>query len=214
MPPVWSRLKLALISSSVSLLFLLLINHMDCLSAEVIILGVSPSAINIITSKTTRNYRHKSRFNFMVPKSIPFLTPQHKENRVTWCEQHIWTRWNRLIFSDESRFELYYAKIGRWSRDRPKNSRPKFSLSLMIWGYITFKKKSPFIFIKGTIDSLKYQEIFQEAWPKFRQLHPRGFTFQQNGATPHRSRSTEKWLWENQWHVTQWPVNSLDLNPI
>ena len=31
---------------------------------------------------------------------------------------------------------------------------------------------------------------------------------------PHRSKSTEKWLPENQWHVTQWPANSLDLNPI
>jgi len=61
------------------------------------------------------------------------------------------TRWNRWIFSDESRFELYYAKIERWRKERPKNSRPKFPQSLMIWGDITFKGKSPLIFIKGTI---------------------------------------------------------------
>jgi len=52
-----------------------------------------------------------------------------------------------------------------------KNPRPKFPQSLMIYGAITFKGKSPLIFIKGTIDSLKYQEILQEAWPTFRQLH-------------------------------------------
>ena len=39
-----------------------------------------------VTSRTIRNYLHKSEFNFMVPKSIPFLTPQHKKNRATWCE--------------------------------------------------------------------------------------------------------------------------------
>jgi len=61
----------------------------------------------------------------------------------------------------------------------------------MIWGTITFKGKSPLIFIKITIDSLKYHEILQEAWPTFRQLHPRGFTFQQDGATPHNSKSPE-----------------------
>jgi len=65
-------------------------------------------------------------------------------------------------------------------------------------GAITFKGKSPLIFIKGTIDSLKYQEIIQEAWTKFRQLHPRRFTFQQDGATPNHSKSTEKWLREIQ----------------
>ena len=67
----------------------------------------------------------------------------------------------------------------------------------MIWGAITFKEKLPLIFIKGTIDSLKYQEILQEAWSTFRQLHQRGFTFQQDGATKYRSKSTEKWLREN-----------------
>jgi len=56
---------------------------------------------------------------------------------------------------------------------------------------ITFKEKSPLIFIKGTIDSLKYQEILQKAWPPFRQL-PLKFTFQRDGATPHHSKSTEK----------------------
>jgi len=67
-----------------------------------------------VTSRTIRNYFCNSGFNFMVPKCIPYLTPQHKENRVTWCEQHMRTRWNRWIFSDECRFKLHYAKIGRW----------------------------------------------------------------------------------------------------
>ena len=116
-----------------------------------------------VTSRSIRNYLHKSGFNFTVLKSIPFLTPQHKENRATWCEQHMRTRLNRWIFSDESRFKLYYGKIGRWSKERPKNSRPKFPQSLMISGAITFKEKSPLIFIKGTIDSLKYPEILPEA---------------------------------------------------
>jgi len=66
-----------------------------------------------VTSRTTRNYLHKSGFNLIVPKSISFLTPQHEENRIAWCEQHMRTRWNRWIFSDESRFELYYAN-NKW----------------------------------------------------------------------------------------------------
>jgi len=73
------------------------------------------------------------------------------------------TRWNRWIFNDESRFELYSAKIGIGSKERLKNPKPKFPQSLMIWGAITFKGKSTYIFIKRTIDSLKYQKILQEA---------------------------------------------------
>ena len=100
------------------------------------------------------------------------------------------TRWNRWIFSDESRLELYNEKMERWSKERP-NPKPKFLQSLMILDAIAFKGKSSLIFIKGTIDNLKFQEIFQETWSTFRQLHPRGFIFQQDGAAPHRSKSTE-----------------------
>ena len=42
-----------------------------------------------IIYRTIRNYLHKSGFNFLVTKSIPFLTQQQKENRVMWCEQHM-----------------------------------------------------------------------------------------------------------------------------
>ena len=49
-------------------------------------------------------------------------------------------------------------------KERPRNPKAKFPQSLMILVAITFKGKSPFIFIKGTIDSLKYEEILQEAW--------------------------------------------------
>ena len=42
--------------------------------------------------------------------------------------------------------------------------------------------------------------------------------FQQNNATPHSSPATRKWLEEEAkkhgFSITQWPANSLDLNPI
>ena len=81
------------------------------------------------------------------------------ENRVKWCQEHEKTRWNNWIFSDESKFELYDYKNRRWARSKP---------SLMIWGAISSKGKSKLIFIRGIVNSKKYQEILKEAEPSLK----------------------------------------------
>ena len=67
--------------------------------------------------------RYKFGYKFLVPKIIPFLISQHRENMITWCQEDMRTRWNPWIFSDETRVELYSAEIGRWSKERPRNPR-------------------------------------------------------------------------------------------
>ena len=91
--------------------------------------------------------------------------------------------------------------------------RPKYSPGIMVWGAISYRGKSDLIIVKGTVDSVKYQEILTKAEPKLKQLYPRGFIFQQDGARCHTSGSSMSWFATRGWQTSEWPANSPDLNP-
>ena len=84
----------------------------------------------------------------------------------------------------------------------------------MVWGAIGSKSKTELQVIKGNINTQQYQEIFVKADDELKRLYPRGFTFDQAGASCHTSQSTMNWLQTSGWRVSPWPSNSPDLNPI
>ena len=68
-----------------------------------------------------------------------------------------------------------------------------------------------------SIDSDKYQAVLAKAMPSIDTMFPGGteWTFQQDGARCHTSRSTKKWLREQDFKpLDPWPANSPDLNII
>ncbi|GFW66012.1 transposable element Tcb1 transposase [Trichonephila clavipes] len=68
--------------------------------------------------------------------------------------------WNKVVFSDESRFNLSSDdnRVRVW-RPRGKRLNPAFSLQLhtsptvgvMVWGAIAYNTRSPLVLIRGTI---------------------------------------------------------------
>ena len=76
------------------------------------------------------------------------------------------------------------------------------------------KVKLDYRVVKGNINSEKYQEILAKAQDELKRLYQKGFVFVQDGASCHTSQSTMEWLQTSGWHVSPWPSNSPDLNPI
>ena len=150
-----------------------------------------------VIPRTIRNYLNRSGYYSLSPKITSLLKPHHKDNRVSWCQRHMRTHWGRWIFSDESRFDLFRVQVKRWAKERPRVGRPKFCPGIMVWGAIGLRGKSDLIVVKGTINSLKYQDILSAALPSIQRLCPRGFVFQQDGASCHTSRSTRKYFEDN-----------------
>lgn len=167
-----------------------------------------------VTSRTIRNYLHRAGFKNLTPSFKPLLTQAHKQKRMEWCQKHIRTRWHNWIFTDESRFQLYTNKVGRWCKQRPSIGKPKLGPAIMVWGGISSKGKTDLQIIKGTIDSAKYQQILATAQPSIQKLFPKGSIFQQDGASCHTSKSTKLWFGRSKWKVSDWPAQSPDLNPI
>ena len=80
------------------------------------------------------------------------------------------TEWNYIIWSDESRFELFNNDSRNWVWRR-KNERyntdclkptVKNSIGVMVWGCFCNNKLGPLVLIEGTLNSDRYIELLKE----------------------------------------------------
>jgi hypothetical protein len=95
------------------------------------------------------------------------------------------------------------------------NRTVKFPKGVMIWG-ISAKGLGNFEFIDGIVNAEKYQKILTNGLlPSINKLHAEeNSIFQQDGASCHTAKSTQKWLSEKGITVLSWPSSSPDLNII
>ena len=69
-----------------------------------------------ISTSTVRNYLHQEGYFGRVAKKKPFVSENNRKKQLGWC----WMRkdwneeWNKVIFSDESRFELFNNDSHNW----------------------------------------------------------------------------------------------------
>ena len=151
------------------------------------------------------------------------LNAQQIKKRIGFCRSHCeWKleEWHKVIFSDETKIELHPRR--REYVRRPKKSRynPKYTAktvkfcgkSITVWGAIKADGSRVLIKCDGTIDSQEYQLILTEGLIPFYHVHE---LFQHDGASCHTSRSTKKFLDENNINCLEnWPPQSPDLNII
>lgn len=152
-------------------------------------------------------------------KVKPTLTENHQKFRVDWALSrcHPNFDWSKWIFSDEKKFNLdgpdgyrYYWKIEGmddkiFSRD--SNSRR----SVMVWGAISKNGCTPLVEVPKKCNATKYCELLKEGLIPY---YDDGDVFQQDGASCHRARETQRFLEENRIETVPWPAKSPDLNPI
>ncbi|CAJ0749176.1 1748_t:CDS:2, partial [Entrophospora sp. SA101] len=71
-----------------------------------------------VSNWTVLNELHNMQYRSTVPKSIPLLTTSHKQNRVAFAIKYRKQNWNKVIFSDETTFQIFrntqkvFYKIG------------------------------------------------------------------------------------------------------
>ena len=127
------------------------------------------------------------------------LTARHRAACLKWAQRHFrWGRqqWDRVLFSDESRFNLSHhdGRILVFSRgerfaDNCLIERDRFGGgSVMVWGGIMGRRKTNLIVVQGNLNAQGYiNQILQPEAVPFLQRHGPAILMHDN-ARPHVAR--------------------------
>ena len=84
---------------------------------------------------------------------------------------------------------------------------------VMFWGGIGGLGLTPLVKVEGRMNSVMYQQLLaNNLIPNVNRISGRGWIFQQDGASCHRSHSTMNWLREQNIDTIEWPPYSPDMN--
>lgn len=162
------------------------------------------------------------------PRKKPLLTRNMRQKRLEWAKRHRhWTEedWRRVIFSDESKFNLHgsdgrnyvFRRDGEaYHPDCVKNT-VKHPLSQMVWGCITSEGVGRLHFVNGTVNQNAYIDILELSLrgtisDQFGDT--RSVIFQDDSAPCHRAAKVTEYKARLGIQSLEWPGNSPDLNPI
>ena len=164
-----------------------------------------------------------------------FLTAETKakrfeRSRVLLDEIRNNTQLGEIVFSDEKVFTVEQAFnrkndtiIAATAKDIPKSlktvSRRQKPQSVMVWGAVSKTWKSPLIFVpercKVNIEVSVNNVLIPFLTAARGHFGNRAWTFQQDGATSHTSKRTQRWCADHLprfWTKSMWPPSSPDLN--
>ncbi|GFW18034.1 transposable element Tc1 transposase [Trichonephila clavipes] len=130
-------------------------------------------------------------------RALP-LTPEHRQLRLQWCQaRSMWnvTDWQKVVFSDESRFVL-----------GTDDNRVR------VWRRPAYDSRSTLIVRRETLTDQRYvDDILRPHVGPFLNGLP-GAIFQQDNARPHTARVAQDFL--RHFQTLPWPARSPDLSPV
>ena len=181
--------------------------------------------IDIHSSTVRRRLLENNRPAYRPIKS-QFLTEQMKIRRLQWCKEHeTWSSedWGRVIFSDESSFEIQPPSsqfIRRFRGEQPTRDlfQPGFRhpKKVMLWSCMSVNGPGRVHVVEGSMNSVQYKEVISHSViPQIDEwFGTEPYWFQQDLAPCHTSRVVKAFYEEKHVNVLSWPGNSPDLSPI
>jgi len=180
-----------------------------------------------ISAVTIRRTLKKVGFGARIPRRKPAMTEAHCQARLEFAHAHEkWTvrEWRRVLFSDESTFtQFQQGRQGKVWREPGEELNPdciastvKHSPSKMFWGCFSWNGLGPIVPLKGSVTGETHAETIRKyVVPTLQKHFPRGNgIFQEDNATPHRSKVAKAARENAEIVMLPWPAQSPDLNPI
>ncbi|GFW15342.1 transposable element Tc1 transposase [Trichonephila clavipes] len=156
-------------------------------------------------------------------RALP-LTPEHRQLRLQWCQtKSMWnvTDWQKVVFSDESRFVLgtddKRVRVCRCPGERYNSPHTVLrhtarTADVMVCGALAYGSRSTLIVMRGTLTGQRYvDDILRPHVGTFLNGLP-GAIFQQDNARPHTERVTQDFL--RHFQTLPWPARTPDSSPV
>lgn len=167
---------------------------------------------SVISAKTVQRRLNEIGLRANRPAKKPLLTQKMKKTRFEWAKTFKnWTvdDWSQVIFSDESKFNLFGSDGNKYVRRR-KGERynenctlktVKHSPYVMVWGCITYHGVGELLILRGSVNTEKYLKIIRDgAYPTILEVS-RLLTqplFQDDNARCHRAVAVSKFNFDNE----------------
>ncbi|GFT60909.1 transposable element Tcb1 transposase [Trichonephila clavipes] len=124
--------------------------------------------------------------------------------------------WQKVVFSDESRFVLRTDdnRVRVWRRPGERYNSPHTARTtgVMVWGSIAYDSRSTLIVMRGTLTGQRsVDDILRPHVEPFLNGLP-GAIFQQDNVRPHTARVALDFL--RHFQTLPWPARSPDLSPV
>lgn len=176
-----------------------------------------------VTPRTICNRLLEVGLRSRVPLQCLPLTRYHRQQRLTFCRARLnWTvEWQRVVFSDESRFCLGQSDRRQRVRRRPgERANPAVIVErhtsptpgVMVWGAISYDGRSDLVIVQGSMTARQYVDrVINPVVIPFLATIENGI-FQQDNARPHTALISREALREVE--TLEWAARSADLSLI
>lgn len=181
-----------------------------------------------VSSETVRRVIRKNGLNGRIARKKPFISEVNKKKRIEFAKKYKkedQTFWNNVLFTDESKFNLFGSdgRVNVWRRPneelKQKNLRATVKHgggSVMVWGCFSAAGVGSLVFIDGIMDRKVYINILRNNMKQSAEKLgiKDKFNFYQDNDPKHKANETRLYLLYNCPKVLETPPQSPDLNPI
>lgn len=181
-----------------------------------------------ISAQSIRQLIKKDGYHSRTARCKPLISKTNQEKRLEFAEKYIsvdLTFWANVIFSDESKFNVFGSdgKQKVWRRPNTELSRKNLNVTVkhgggkvMVWGCFAASGVGSLVFIEGNMNAKMYIDILRKNLrPSAEKLGiSESFLYYQDNDPKHKAHETRMWLLFNCPKVLETPPQSPDCNPI
>jgi transposase len=172
-----------------------------------------------ITASATTVRRRLSSLGIIYgrPISKPLLSKKQRSERLKFANRNKSRDWTKVLFTDESTFQLHANSEKFWMRRRNRLivRKVKHPKKIHVWGSFSYTGFGDLVLFEGTLNAIKLLDIYNTGLlPSVNFLFDGDWTLQEDNDPKHTSKIAKKWKEDNLIDRMDWPSNSPDLNPI
>lgn len=189
---------------------------------------VSATSGTSVSASTIRRALHANGLHGRFPRKKPLISKFNQKKRIDYAkkyENENISFWNSVLFSDESKFEVFGQKkpVKVWRTKSNEYAEQNLITtvkhgggSVMVWGCMAASGVGNLIFIENTMNKTDYLNILRTNLPtSVEKLGLQGsWIFQQDNDPKHTAKIVKEWLLYHTPKILDHPPQSPDLNPI